>query len=118
MHTINRPQRGLLALLLLGSLSSCGLSGSKPPVCSAQNTQVIPITQRQWVAIDPSLLGHPRLQPLPSPAVTDNGACKDGCYSNEQIKAALDEALNGYGQCTAQLDQIRNVSGKVVQSNP
>ncbi len=69
------------------------------------------------MAIPPNLLAHPRLAPLPAPAYVDAGKCAAGCYSNDQVRAAIDAALNAYGTCTDQLDAIDTLSSHAVETN-
>lgn len=78
---------------------------------------MIDAPRAQYVGVPPNLLQHPRLPPLPAPAVVDSGKCANGCYSNDQVRAAIDAALNTLGRCYDQLDAIGVLSRQAVQSN-
>lgn len=78
---------------------------------------MIDAPRAQYVGIDPSLTAHPTLPALPAPAVVDSDKCKAGCYSNRQLRDAIDAALDTLGRCFDRLDSIRTLSDKAVQSN-
>ncbi|HSX21523.1 MAG TPA: hypothetical protein VLE97_01960 [Gaiellaceae bacterium] len=43
--------------------------------------------------------------------------CRDGCFSNDQLRGSLDAALDTLGRCYDQLDAIATLSAKAKDSN-
>lgn len=74
--------------------------------------KVIDAPVAQYTPIPPSFTVRPALPPLPSPAKVDGGACKSGCYSNDQVQAILDDVIGVASQCFASLDSIKALSSK------
>lgn len=116
MRPIKTLLLGALALCLPLCLLGCADSGTRP-VSTIHSTKVIDAPRAQYVPIPPNLVQRPRLPPLPAPAVVDAGKCHNGCFTNDQVRAAIDAALDTLGRCYDQLDSIRTLSDKAVRSN-
>ena len=116
MRPIKTLLIGVAALCLPLCLLGCVGNGTRQPP-TIHDTHVIDATRAQYVDVPPNLLQHPKLPPLPAPAVVDADKCVNGCYSNDQVRAAIDAALDTLGRCYDQLDAIGVLSGKAVQSN-
>lgn len=89
----------LLALSVALCLASCSTTGKAPPSHPPQQvvqTQLVEVPRQQLVRLDPRLLEAPALAPAPAPAVPPGPDCNRpaGCYSEPQLAAMLDAALD------------------------
>lgn len=82
---------------------------------------MVEAAKRQLVPISATLTEVPQLAPLPVPAIRYNPpACTrmQGCYSNEQLDAALTAALDWGGRSADNLRAIRAAGEAATQQEP
>lgn len=82
-------------------------------------TRIVEAARQQLVPISATLTEVPVLAALPVPAVPFGaGTCTRilGCYSNQQLEAALTEALDWGGKSADNLRAIRAAGDSAVQS--
>lgn len=78
--------------------------------------QVIDAPRAQYTALPSTITIKPRLPALPAPVIYDTDKCKAGCYSNDQLRAALDVALDTLGRCWDQLDNAYLLSNDAAKA--
>lgn len=115
MRTMRHALLGAALLFALGSLGACSTPGKPPEVLT--KTELIDTPHHQFVEIPASLLAVQSLPDLPAPAYFDDADCKAGCYSNEQLRAALDSTLENRGVLVDHLHAIARLSDDAVSTN-
>lgn len=78
--------------------------------------QIIDAPRAQYAHLPITITTKPRLPALPAPSVYDQGKCSAGCYSNEQLRAAIDVALDTLGRCWDQLDNAYLLSNDTAKA--
>lgn len=114
MRNMTMLALGLLAICPLFFLTSCKTAGSKPDTVTV--TKLVDAPRRQYVEIPPGLLAHPAIPPLPDPAYL-GADCPRGCYTNAQLRSAIDVLQAVIGKVFDQLDQIGVLSHQAVSTN-
>ncbi len=118
MGAIRTARRGAACLLVLAFLTGCATHGSKPATGPAIETRVVEAAKQQLVPISSTLTQVDDLPPLPMPAVPAGADCARplGCYSNQQLQAALDAALAWGGKLADNLRAIRRAGEDALKS--
>lgn len=112
MRAMRPALLGAALLCAVASLTGCATSG-KPPVVLTK-TEVVEAPKRQYVAIPADLLAVSLLPELPTPVTFDSGDCKEGCYSNAQVRDIIDTLVASRGVLVDHLHSIRHLSDDAV----
>ena len=97
-------------------LTACGSNGVKPsaPAEIITMPETVEVETLRFARIPAELTDKRVLADLPQPFF-DQGPCKAGCYSNEQLRQALDSAIGSLLSCYDSLDKVDDVSGESVK---
>lgn len=97
-------------------LQACGPSGVKPsaPPEIVVKPETVEVEHLRFAKIPAELTDKRALPDLPVPFY-DQGPCAQGCYSNEQLRQALDEAVGSLLSCYDSQDKVEDVSGESVK---
>lgn len=116
MKLTPRAPLGALALCVALSLTACSTTGPAPkpplPPKVVVKPKIVEAPKRQLVPIERTLTETPKLAPAPAPAIAPGEECgrPKGCYSNRQLEAMLQAALDWGAQAVDNLRSIRKAS--------